>query len=52
MTWDDVNASIRRKKFLDALKHPKKDEWVEITHDSTDFTINTNRTGDFWVSYE
>ena len=54
MTWDDVNASIRRRKFLKELKTPtKKSDWVTaLTHDGTDFEIKTNkRTGDFWVSH-
>lgn len=53
MTRKDVNASIRRRKFLKELKTPtKKSDWANLTHDGTDFEIKTNtKTGDFWVSY-
>lgn len=56
-TWERVNATRRaardRRKFLDTLKNGgrKVDDYVEMTHDSTNFTINATRTGDFHVSY-
>jgi hypothetical protein len=51
MTREDVNERMRRKRFLHTLKHGKEQKWGVITHDGTDFTINANSTGDFWVQY-
>ena len=55
VTWADVNTTMRaardRRNFLGTLKTPKQVEFAKFTHDGTDFTVNTTKTNDFWVSY-